>query len=134
MDRKAWLVITLCTFGLIANVYYANKYPPIEKAPAPAAVTPAAAAATTAPTTATAAAATISPASAVTPPAQVVEETHTITRGTVTWHFSNKGGGIAKVVLTGTDNLTLNEFGKEPIGALRREAAGNDAVIFKVIE
>ena len=134
MDRKAWLVITLCTFGLIANVYYANKYPPIEKAPAPAAVAPAAASATTAPAAATKPAATISSASGVTPSVPVVEETHTITRGTVTWHFSNKGGGIAKVVLTGTDNLTLNQFGKEPIGALRREAAGNDAVIYKVIE
>lgn len=132
MDRKAWLVISLCTFGLIANVYFANKYPPIEKTPA--VVSPAIASAATAPTSTTTPVPTMSQASAIAPAAPVVEETHTITRGTVTWHFTNKGAGISKVVLEGTDNLTLNQFGKEPIGALRREAAGNDAVNYQVTE
>ncbi|MCX6853958.1 MAG: hypothetical protein NTV80_03530 [Verrucomicrobia bacterium] len=137
MDRKAWLAITLCSIGIAVNIYFANKIP--QAAPTqnpPAAVAPAGAttAITAAPSAAAPAATTISPAPGVTPPAPVIEETHTITRGTVTWQFTNKGAGISKVLLAGTDNITLNQYGKEAIGALRREAAGNDSVIYKIIE
>jgi YidC/Oxa1 family membrane protein insertase len=125
MDRKAWFVIILCSVGIAINAYYANKYPP---APRPAAV-PAAVASTPAKPVET-----IAAGAAVTTPAaaSVPEETHTLTQGSVTWHFSNKGAGIVKAVLAGTDQITLNEYGREPIGALRREATGNDPVAYKI--
>lgn len=129
MDRKAWIVIILCTIGIGINAWFASK----QQAMLPPPAVPAAA---TAPGAA-APGATIAKAPAApvpTPPAasSAPEETHTLTKGSVTWHFSNKGAGVVKAVLAGTDHITLNEHGHEPIGALRREAAGNDAVTYKI--
>jgi|JI6StandDraft_1071083.scaffolds.fasta_scaffold01283_8 YidC/Oxa1 family membrane protein insertase len=124
MDRKGWIVIILCSAGIALNAWYASKNPP----PAP----PAKAAAPVVAAPATAATATAAPAPAASTAPALPEETHTLTRGSVTWNFTTKGGGISKVVLAGTDKITLNEYGKEPIGALRREAAGNDPVAYKI--
>ncbi|GEP43968.1 YidC/Oxa1 family insertase periplasmic-domain containing protein [Brevifollis gellanilyticus] len=131
MDRKGWIVIILCSAGIAVNAWFASKSKPQTVPPAPAgevAKAPPAPGApaqgstiTAAPTTTTAAATPSAP-----------EETHTVTSGSVTWHFTTKGGGISKVVLGGTDQLTLNGHGVEPIGALRREAAGNDPVAYKI--
>jgi len=127
MDRKGWIVIILCSAGIALNAWYASQNPP----PAPPAKTAAPAAA--APATAGApASATAAPAPAASTAPALPEETHTLTRGSVTWNFTTKGGGISKIVLAGTDKITLNEYGKEPIGALRREAAGNDPVAYKI--
>ena len=128
MDRKAWIVVILCSIGIALNAWYASKNPP----PAPPAVVstaaPAKLADSSAPPAINAATAPAAPATPVLP-----EETHAITRGSVTWNFTTLGGGISKVLLAGTDKITLNEHGKEPIGALRREAAGNDPVAYKIV-
>ncbi|MES2594493.1 MAG: membrane protein insertase YidC [Verrucomicrobiota bacterium] len=133
MDRKGWIVIVLCSIGIALNAWYASqKKPPTVPAPAgeiskaapvPAG-NPAVPGSTISAAPGTTAASTAAPS--------VPEETHTITSGSVTWHFTTKGGGISKVVLGGTDQLTLNGNGIEPIGALRREAAGNDPVPYKI--
>jgi len=136
MDRKGWIVIILCSAGIAVNAWFASQKKP-EVIPPPAAsqaiAPPPAGAVAGAPGAApTMGAVSGTPAAAVPAAPVVPEETHTITRGSVTWIFSNKGGGIAKVVLGGTDQLTLNANGVEPIGALRREAAGNDPVAYKI--
>jgi YidC/Oxa1 family membrane protein insertase len=131
MDRKGWIVIILCSIGIAANVWFASKNPPPTANKAPQAA-PASAAAASTTATAAASVASVAPATAPSAVASLPEETHTLTRGSVTWNFTSKGGGISKVVLAGTDQITLNEHGKEPIGALRREAAGNDPVAYKI--
>lgn len=129
MDRKGWIVIILCSIGIAVNAWFASQKQPLPSTP-PAA----ASSATAAQADKLAAGTTIKAASAPAPAASasIPEETHTISRGSVTWHFTTKGGGISKVVLAGTDQITLNEHGQEPIGALRREAAGNDPVAYKI--
>lgn len=128
MDRKGWIAIILCSAGIAINAWYASKNPPTPPPQVAAVASDKAAASTPASPGSTAKPAPAT-ASASTP-----EETHTLTRGSVTWHFTNLGGGISKVLLAGTDQLTLNEYGKEPIGALRREAAGNDPVAYRITE
>lgn len=55
--------------------------------------------------------------------ADVPEQGEVIKRGEVEWHFTNKGGGIGKIVLLkhkgeGDRPVVLNEFGNVPVGAL----------------
>ncbi len=133
MDRKAWIVIIFCTIGIGINAWFASKQQPLQPAPAAksAAVSPAtgSAPAAAAPTATVASA----PTAPVPPSAgSLPEEKHSLTKGSVTWHFSSRGAGISKAVLAGTDQIALNEHGREPIGALRREATGNDAVPYKI--
>jgi YidC/Oxa1 family membrane protein insertase len=128
MDRKAWIVVILCSIGIALNAWFASKNPPPAPAAAVSTAAPAKAADGSAPAAINAATAPAAPATPALP-----EETHTITRGSVTWSFTTLGGGISKILLAGTDKITLNEHGKEPIGALRREAAGNDPVAYKIV-
>ncbi|HCN29792.1 MAG TPA: hypothetical protein DIT64_13815 [Verrucomicrobiales bacterium] len=136
MDRKAWIVITLCAVGMALNYYFAlqnqqalaaqqaeaaKNAPPAAEAPAKIASAPPAG---EAPATIAAA-----PNTAALP-----EEKHSIQKGTVTYHFTTRGGGIEKAVLGGTDQIVINGHGKEPVGALRREAAGLDATPYRIIE
>lgn len=137
MDRKGWIVIILCSAGIAVNAWFASQKQPPPATAAPAAVkgapavTPGSAAApgaTMGPADKAPAAAAAAAATSPTTP----EETHQLTRGSVTWFFSNRGAGISKIVLAGNDQITLNEYGQEPIGALRREAGGIDPVPYKI--
>lgn len=151
MDRKAWIVITLCAAAMGLNFWWASKNQqaqaeavraleaqkaaeaakaPMAPAPATVAATPAAPTATTLPPSAIAAAPGAPPMTAV----PVPEEKHSITRGSVTYDFTSKGGGIARVRLAGTDHINLNEQGAEPIAALRRDATSLDVVPYKIVE
>lgn len=143
MDRKAWIIIVLCSLGIVINAYYANHNARLQQEVAAEAAKKAAA---TAPATpgAPAAAGTSSTtpgpvATAGTAPAasEVPEESHTLTSGSVTWHFTNRGAGISHAVLAAGDQVTLNKAGKnklEPIGALRREATSTDLIAYKIVE
>jgi YidC/Oxa1 family membrane protein insertase len=62
------------------------------------------------------------------------EKKHEIKHGSVTWQFSTKGGGVSRAVLAGHDQITLNTQGKEPIGALRREAKLLDDTPYQIVE
>lgn len=130
MDRKGWIVIVLCSVGIALNAWFAAKNPP---PPRPAA-TPAVASAGTQsnPSPTAGQNLTAAPAKSIPAASNAPEQTHTLTRGSVTWHFSSIGGGIRRIVLAGTDQITLNEHGVEPVGALRREAAGNDPVAYQM--
>lgn len=132
MDRKGWIVIILCSAGIAVNAWFASQKKP-EPAPLPA-TAPVAAKGSPAAPGATMSAADKAPAAAAAAAAvpPLPEETHKITRGSVTWFFSNRGAGISKIVLAGHDQITLNEYGQEPIGALRREPAGIDPVPYKI--
>lgn len=132
MDRKGWIVVIACVILGVLNWHFiqenqkaaqarAQEAQEAKKAEAPApaaASTPAATTATTAP----------APAPAPETPA----ETHALTVGSVTYELTSKGGGIARAVLGGTDHVTLNQNGVEPIGALRREATSTDAIAYKL--
>lgn len=135
MDRKGWIIVTLCVILMGVNWHYMqenqkaaqaeaakNQQEQEAKKAAEAAAKPA----ETAPATTTPG----------TPPAPAVptapEETHSLKTGSVTFELTSKGGGIARAVLAGTDQVTLNKNAPEPIGALRREAAGLDATAYKL--
>ncbi|MBE7498367.1 MAG: YidC/Oxa1 family insertase periplasmic-domain containing protein [Verrucomicrobiaceae bacterium] len=142
MDRKGWIVITLCIILMGVNFHYmqenakmaqqqaeeAKKKADEAKKAAPAAADGGAAA--------TPAAGQPSPAATVTAPSAPVapEQKHQITAGSVTYHFTTKGGGIERAVLAGTDHVTLNEHSQEAIGALRREAGGLDGIAYTMKE
>lgn len=134
MDRKSWIIVTLCVILAGVNLYYVQENQKLAQAEAarkkqeeaakkavaaPAAATPAAASAT--------AAAPAAPA-----PVEIPEETHSLKVGTVTYELTSKGGGIARAALAGTDRVLLNKNGLEPVGALRREAAGMDSIAYKL--
>ncbi|HRH95125.1 MAG TPA: YidC/Oxa1 family insertase periplasmic-domain containing protein [Prosthecobacter sp.] len=137
MDRKSWIIVTLCVILMGVNWHYMQenqklaqaeaarkKQEEIAKQPAePGATPPAAKLATPATPGNTPAA----PAVATLP-----EETHSLKAGSVTFELTSKGGGISRAVLAGTDRVTLNEHALEPIGALRREPAGLDATAYKL--
>ncbi|MBB5039793.1 YidC/Oxa1 family insertase periplasmic-domain containing protein [Prosthecobacter dejongeii] len=150
MDRKAWIVVTLCVIGLGVNQWFsfknqqayaaqlalaeANKPKNTEAQPAVPGVATASTdgAATTTPTLSAA-----KPDAVAAATANLPEEKHSLVSGSVTYHFSSKGAGVAKAVLAAGDKITLNEVGRktlEPIGALRREATGIDIVPYKIIE
>jgi len=126
MDRKAWIVVTLCIIGIALNAWYgAQHQPPPRPASAPTPEAPAAAN-----TAAPAAAATPAP----TPPAPtapaVPEQTHRITRGEVTYNFTSKGGGIQIVTIQHKGEIHLNQHGREAIGAFRKEAKSVDDIVY----
>ncbi len=142
MDRKAWIVVTFCIIGMGLNMWYANKTAEERRAweaahaPKPAATAPASTA--EAPTPAAAPPASTPAAPGQTPATPVAtalpEEKHTLTQGSASFEFTTIGGGIKVANLMALDQVTLNNRGREPIGALRREAAGIDATPYKIVE
>lgn len=150
MDRKAWIIVTLCGLGMAVNYWFMTKNQQAlaaerarEEANKPA-VTQVQPATPGVPTAGTDGAAITTPTmNAATPDAVAAataglpEEKHSISVGSVTYHFTSKGAGLASADLAAGDKITLNHAGRktlEPIGALRREATGLDVVSYKVIE
>ena len=136
MDRKSWIIVTLCVILMGVNWHYMQENQKLVQAEASRKkqeeVAKKAAATSASPTAATAAPGT-TPAAAATPTApSVPEETHSLKTGSVTFELTSKGGGIARAALAGTDQVTLNKNGLEAIGALRREPAGLDAITYKL--
>lgn len=132
MDRKSWIIVTLCVILMGVNWHYMQENQKAAQAEAARkqqeeaakkAVQAPAAPSATAPVATT-------PVAPVAP--MVPEETHSLTAGSVTFELTSKGGGIARAVLAGTDRVTLNKNAVEPIGALRREPAGLDAIVYKL--
>ena len=141
MDRKSWIIVTLCVILMGVNWHYMQENQKLAQAEAArtqaekAKNAPAAAAITTptAPGAAPSATATTTPAAPNVPAVvNVPEEKHALKTGSVTFELTSRGGGIARAVLAGTDKVTLNTNGLEAIGALRRDAAGLDALAYKL--
>jgi YidC/Oxa1 family membrane protein insertase len=134
MDRKSKILFVICGILLVVNLWVtseqerekarlAQEKKQLEtelaaKEPKPAA------APTAVPNAASAAAAA----------PQKVAKKHEIRNGSVTWQFSSAGGGVERAVLAGHDQITLNLLGKEPIGALRREAKLLDDTPYDMVE
>ncbi len=143
MDRKGWIIVIACVILMGLNWHYVQENQKIaqvevarkqQEAEAKKAAEAAAAPATT---TTTAAPGATPPAGSAPAPAPVPEapaETHSLTAGSATFELTSKGGGIARAVLAGTDHVTLNQHALEPVGALRREAAGTDTTVYKLTE
>jgi YidC/Oxa1 family membrane protein insertase len=139
MDKKAWTAITLCLVLMGVNFWFSTQN--IEKAKQEAAAKAAAAPASAvskpaegAPPVPPPAAATVTPAAPLTSAANLPEEKHELKVGTVTYQFSTRGGGVTRAILAGHDKVELNKHGREPIGALRREATSTDLTPYKILE
>lgn len=135
MDRKGWIVVIACVILMGLNWHYMQENQKLAQAEAARVqAEKAKQAAGTTPKPAEATAAAAAPAVAPDKPAipEVPEEKHELKAGSVTFELSSKGGGIARAVLGGTDQVTLNKNAPEPIGALRREPAGLDAIAYKL--
>jgi YidC/Oxa1 family membrane protein insertase len=135
MDRKGWIVVIACVILMGLNWHYMQenqKLAQAEAARVQAEKEKKAAETSAMPAEATRAA--VPTVTAATKPAapEVPEETHALKAGSVTFELTSKGGGIARAVLAGTDNVKLNKNALEPIGALRREPAGLDGIAYKL--
>ncbi|QIF04200.1 membrane protein insertase YidC [Roseimicrobium sp. ORNL1] len=135
MDKKTWIVVTLCVVGMIINAVYLTPKPePQAVPPVPAAAESNPAAGTG--TDATAATPGSAAATASTPsvPAEAVE-TVELTSTNVRYELTSKGGGVSKTYLLDTkDKVVLNKWGKAPIGALSTAARSYDDLNYKVVE
>lgn len=136
MDRKAWIIVIICLAGMGVNWWYAMKNTEAAKKVAETKLAEAETAQKTLPAAAPAQPAETAAPTATTTAAQPAgpEEKHTLVKGNVSYEITTRGGGIAHAVLAGTDRVTLNARGKEPIGALRREATGLDAIAYQMVE
>ena len=136
MDRKAWIVVTLCALLMGLNAWYVSKHSAHQaQVAAVEAARKAAEPAKTPDSTAMVPAAVTAGAPAVPgAPAAVVEETKELTAGNAKFVFTNLGGGVKQTVLSGSDHVVLNELGKDPIGALRRDVKTKDAIVYKFVD
>jgi len=137
MDRKAWIVVTLCALLMGLNAWYSSQLA-AEQAKTAAAQAQVEAArkkeeAARAPADAALKTAAASPAAPDAPPS-AKEEIRELTSGTVTYVLSSKGGGIKKAVLAGPDQVVLNAHGVEAVGAFRRGAKVMDDLLYTVAE
>jgi len=150
MDRKAWIVVTLCAIGIALNIWMQIKYPSSPKAapkdiPAstqqtagtPPAATPPPASPTAAPAPAPGATPAAPAAGAQTYP----ERTFTFTSGSgaeaVTFHLTSQGGGIAKAEThkaDGSVDVALNDHGKAPICSFSIGAMTYNDIPYRVAE
>ena len=137
MDKKAWFVVITCIVLMGLNWHYMQENQKLQQK-----VAAEKKAKEEAEKKASAAAEPGKPAQPAEAPAQpaapaapaVPEQTHQITAGSVTWHFTTKGGGLRKAALLAGDQIELNSRAAEPIGALRREATGVDALPYAIAE
>ena len=122
MDRTAWIVVTICTLGLVGWFYHQSTRPPAQP-PVVEAATPAATDAKAAEAVPSTAAATPAPAATAQPP-PAEEQTFVIDDNGVRVEFSTRGGGIktstipAHTDFSGDAPTVLNEFGRGAVGAL----------------
>lgn len=136
MDRKAWIVISLCAIGMAFNLWWGAKHQP----PAPATPPPVAAPAEPAPggTAAAETPATPSPvgtAAAPSPAATVAEQKVELRNEKAVYTFTNVGGGVESVVMLDTkDHIQLNKHGKAAIGALGTAARSYQDLSYNVVE
>ncbi len=133
MDRKAWIVVTLCCTLMGINIWqmsqqsarqkaYEAAHPPAAKAPDAAKPANLESPGTTA---------TPGAPNAV---AALPEETRELKIDSVKYVLTTKGGGVKIAELAGQDKVTLNILGKDAIGAFRREAKITDDTPYKIVE
>ncbi len=129
MDRKAWIVVSLCVIGMAVNAYFSAQNVKLRPPRKPEISAPVGAA--PAPVLAP-------PTSAKTEPevsaAQARAQKRTITNGTVTYDFTSLGGGIATATLRSKGEIVLNKYGSAPIGAFQPGAKLTDELQYNILE
>ncbi|HSJ02387.1 MAG TPA: membrane protein insertase YidC [Verrucomicrobium sp.] len=141
MDRKAWIVVTLCAAGMALNLWWTMTHqPPPAPAPNPATAPAAATQPGTSETPTPAAPGVAEPATPGAPPAtaaagDVAEQKIELKNASAVYNFTNVGGGIRSVVMLDTkDHVQINHHGKAPIGALGTAARSYQDLTYKVVE
>ncbi len=147
MDRKAWIVISLCVVGMIVNAYFVATRPPAtppKTDPPPAAAAPAtpadggtaaSPAPASPPAAGTPAAPGTAPASGTPTASPEVVKTAKLENAAALYEFSSQGGGITRVTLLDTkDRVVLNKHGKAPIAALSTGARSYSDVNYELLE
>ncbi|HLW35571.1 MAG TPA: membrane protein insertase YidC [Chthoniobacterales bacterium] len=137
MDRTAWIVVCLCTLGLIGWYVYAGKQGQQQRqhqllataSPVPS-VAGSSSAVPVPSTAASAATASATPAPTPTPQStpEFAEKTETLRNDDVELHLTNRGGGIRDVVLLNhisqdDQRVVLNSKDQSPIGAIVNDPA-----------
>ena len=133
MDRKAWIVVTLCLIGMGLNGWWMMTHQPPPKAPQPVmAATEKTPATVAQPGTATATPPKIDEA----PEGPAVpDQKAELNNGSVAYTFTTKGGGILTAKLLDTkDSIILNARGKAAVGALSGAAKAWDDLNYKIVE
>ena len=125
MDRKAWIVVTLCCILMGVNTWFMSQNQAQRK--------PVAAAAASSAPDAAKPAGSASP-SAPGAAASLPEETRELKIDSVTYILTTKGGGVKEARLSAQDQVVLNKLGKDAIGAFRREARLVDDTPYKIVE
>jgi YidC/Oxa1 family membrane protein insertase len=130
MDRTAWIVVCLCTLGLVGWYWYVGKQSQQQRQQhqlaATASAAPSASASSSAaplPSTAATAAASVTPTPAPQSTPEFAEKSDTLRNDDVELHLTNRGGGIREAVLLNhisQDNqrVTINSKDQPPIGAI----------------
>lgn len=134
MDKKAWFVVVTCIVLMGLNWHYMQENQKLQQkvAAEKKAKEESEKKAAGTPVPGKPAQPAEAPSQAAAPAAP--EETHQITVGSVTWHFTTKGGGLRKAALLAGDQIELNTRAREPIGALRREATSMDSLPYAIVE
>jgi len=140
MDRKAWIIVSLCVVGIVLNTWYGATHQPPPK-PEPVVTQDVAkdAAAPEPALPANPSAALAAPGQAA--PGDLPEENVQIQKGeganAVTFFLSSLGGGVAKAEMhkaDGSIDVTLNQYGNASVTAL---SVGPDTVTnhpYRVVE
>lgn len=133
MDRKAWIVVSLCLIGIIFNfwwqIQHAKDSPPL---PVPPAIAENQSAAATA-TSSTGTPAPGTPAAATTAP--VAEEIWILKNDQIVYTFTSQGGGILTAELLDThDNIVLNKEKKAAVGSLSTKSRAYGDLNYAIVE
>jgi YidC/Oxa1 family membrane protein insertase len=131
MDRTAWIVVCLCTLGLVGWYWYVGKQGQQQRQPrnqvaAMASAVPSASVSSSAaplPSTAATAAAGVTPTPAPQSTPEFAEKSDTLRNDDVELHLTNRGGGIREAVLLNhisqdDQRVTINAKDQPPIGAI----------------
>ncbi len=127
MDRKAWIVVTLCALLMGLNAWYMSK-----QSAQQAKIAAEQAQKKTATAVAPEAARPTAPVTPAKPSS--TEDVRELKAGNAKFVLSTKGGGVKQAVLSGQDQVTLNQLGRDAIGAFRREAKLTDETAYRVVE
>ena len=127
MDRTAWIVITLCTLGLIGWYVYVGKQSQQlrqQQITTVASPTPPVAAVSPSTTPIPSPVASATPVAQSTP--EFAESTETLRNDDVELHLTNRGGGIRDAILLNhigqeDQRVVLNSKNQTPIGAILNE-------------
>jgi YidC/Oxa1 family membrane protein insertase len=123
MDRKGWIIVTLCVIGLVVNWYVGVKNYTAPQPASPTVVEPGKDAPVdpSQPGTEPGADAVSDVPSEPLEPV-IAEERHEIASELVRYELSNLGGGVIFAEMLKTaDRVQINEFGEGPVGAISRE-------------